>query len=115
MSTESVKYDPPAGCLLRIFWMVIGNSLLFICAVYVLHNQIRFISIVDLVYWMTILAMLAARYVDIRRFGGTTATGESATPAHWRRYAVWLLVGALIVWISIHLLALAGIMSSKAN
>ena len=115
MSTESVKYDPPAGCLLRMFWMIIGNSLLFICAVYVLHYQIRFISTVDLVYWMTILAMLAARYVDIRRFGGTTATGEPATPAHWRRYAVWLLVGALIIWIGIHLLAWAGIMSSKAN
>jgi hypothetical protein len=46
--------------------------------------------------------LIVARYVDITRFKGDTAYGEPATLAHWRRYALSLLVGSIVVWVVIH-------------
>ena len=69
----------------------------------------RGLAQVDLGYWLTIVAMVAARWVDIRFYHGDTVTGEPATMSHWRKYAVRLIVGALVVWTIIHLLAWTGI------
>ena len=89
-----------------------GNAILLLCLIYIIHNHVRGLVLVDLGYWLTVVAMVAARWVDIRTYHGDTATGEPATLSHWRQYAVRLASGALVVWIIIHLLALTGIMSS---
>ena len=89
-----------------------GNIILFLCITYIFHNRVRGLALVDLGYWLTVVAMVAARWVDIRFCHGDTVTGEPATLSHWREYAVRLVAGALVVWIIIHLLALTGIISS---
>lgn len=111
MKQISVPRDSHAGCLVRLFWMFIGNVILFLCLTCIFHNRVRGLALIDLGYWLTVLAMVAVRWVDIRSYHGDTVTGEPATLTHWRKYAVRLVVGALVVWIIIHLLAWTGIMS----
>lgn len=58
---------------------------------------------VDLGYCSAVMLVLAARYLDISRFEGTTDTGEPATTEHFRRYAIKLLLAAAVVWVLVHL------------
>jgi predicted membrane metal-binding protein len=88
--------------------MGVGNVILFLCLTYIFHNRVHGLTLVDLGYWLTVAAMAAVRWVDIRSFHGDTVTGEPATLSHWRRYALCLTAGALVAWIVIHLLALTG-------
>lgn len=109
MAQEQIHQDSHAGCLFHLFWMGGGNVILFFCLTYILHNHVRTLAWVDLAYWLTVPAMIAARWVDIRSYKGDTVTGEPATISHLRKYAVLLPVVALVVWIIIHLLTLTSI------
>jgi len=109
MAQTPVTIDSHAGCLVHLFWMGAGNAILILCLIYIIHNHVRGLAIVDLGYWLTVMAMVAARYVDIRSYHGDTATGEPSTLSHGRKYAVRLVIGALFVWIIIHLLTWTGI------
>ena len=102
---EEQKYDPPAGCLLRIFWMMIGNVILLSCAYGIAQHHSSMFSIADAFYLAAVGALLAARFVDIRDFRGTTAEGDPATMAHWRRYATVLGVVSTGLWIAVHAIA----------
>lgn len=115
MTQQSVSHDPPAGCLIRLFWMFGGTSILFLCAFYIIHNHVRGLALIDLGYWLTVVAMVAARWVDISSYHGDTATGEPATMSHWRRYVMILIVVALAAWIIVHLLAFTGILSPAST
>ena len=94
------------GCLLRLFWIAIGNILLVVLTsrIYIAGG----FSLLDLAYWMSVAAMIGARYFDVHRFHGATASGEPATPVHLRRYAFGLGAGALVVWAVVHALHLLG-------
>ena len=45
---------------------------------------------------------IAARRVDITRWAGKTASGEPATLAHWRRYAVTVVFVTAIASVVAH-------------
>jgi hypothetical protein len=94
--------DRPAGCLLRLFWMAIGNLALFMIAILIIQR--RSFSAFDMAYWLIVVALIVVRYVDITRFDGRTASAEPATLRHFRRYALGLLVSAGSVWTGVHLL-----------
>ena len=111
MAQVPIPQSSATGCLLRLFWMGIGNIILFFCLTYIFHNRVRGLALADLGYWLTVVAMVAVRWVDIHSYHGDTVTGEPATMTHWRKYALLLPSGALVVWIIIHLLTLTGIMS----
>ena len=92
------------GCLVHIFWMVFGNAALFMLAV-VIYQQPRWpLSWRDGAFLLTVVAMVIVRWIDIQRYHGATASGELATPAHWRRYTWFLLVLALLTWGAAHFL-----------
>jgi len=102
---EDHKYDPPAGCFLRLFWMMIGNVLLLFCAFGIVQHRSTVLSIADAFYWASVGCLLAARYVDIRYAQGLTANGDPATMTHWRRYAVLLVPVASGIWLIVHAIA----------
>ncbi len=106
---EDHKYDLPAGCFLRVFWMMIGNAILLFCAIAIAQNQSGFFSVTDAFYLATTGCILAARYVDIRHFGGLTAEGDPASMAHWRRYAVFLGIAATVLWFVVHSVSYFGV------
>ena len=102
---EDHKYDPPAGCFLRIFWMIIGNVILLSCAYGIIQHRSSLLSIADAFYWAIVGSLLAARYVDIRYLYGLTAEGDPASMADWRRYAVFLVLVATGLWLVVHAIA----------
>jgi hypothetical protein len=103
-SLEQVTYDPAGGCLLRVFWMLVGN-LLLLAAAYAITQSPRLLGPADAFFWLAFGSLLAARYADVKHFQGRTAEGEPATMADWRRYAALLGGISLGVWLVAHLVA----------
>ena len=101
-STPQVPYDRPQGCLLRLFWMVAGNLALFALMLSI-FNQGGF-SLLDGVYWLVVVALAVARYIDITHFAGMTADGTPASLVHFRRYGIGLAIVATGLWILVHVL-----------
>ena len=90
-----------AALILRVFWMFLGNTILGVCLLMIAQRESAF-SHLDLVYGIVLLLLVAARYVDIARYKGVTAYGDPATPAHWRRYTIALLLLAGGGWLAAH-------------
>lgn len=97
--------SPPqqqTGCLAalaRVYWMAVGNALLFFCAIYAAKRPAP--SALDALYAGLVLVLILVRFVDITRLGGQTADGHPATTAHWRRYTLVLVPVAAAVWIGV--------------
>lgn len=92
----------PAGCFLRVVWMLLGNAALLITALKIAENHNSRFSIADAIFWGVVIATATVRYLDIRRFGGHTATGKPASPADFRRYVLLLIGFALLLWLVAH-------------
>jgi hypothetical protein len=105
---EDVTPAAGASVLLRIFWVLFGNIIAAVCAVAIaMSDRSGFFTWADPVYWLTVAALIAARYTDIVRYGGTTADGQPATLAHWRRYATVVAVASILIWAGAHAVAYA--------
>ena len=94
-SPES-EYQNPAGCLTRIFWMMMGPCALLLAAVSVQRSAGW--SIADAALWLIVGLLILARYVDIVRYKGTTTDGEPATMAHFKRYLLLVLLAGAAMW-----------------
>ncbi|MFZ5831085.1 MAG: hypothetical protein ACOY3P_13420 [Planctomycetota bacterium] len=92
----------PGGCFFRLFWMLLGNVLLILCALAIFQSAARSLSVADVLYWLVVAALPAARYVDITRYGGKTSDGRPATLTDFRRYAVAVVPVALLIWLAAH-------------
>ncbi|HNR35059.1 MAG TPA: hypothetical protein PKO36_07750 [Candidatus Hydrogenedentes bacterium] len=90
-----------AALVLRIFWMFLGNTALGVCLLMIVQQGSAF-TYADPIYGIVLLLLVAARYVDIVRYNGVTAYGDPATPAHWRRYTIALLLLAGGGWLAAH-------------
>ncbi|MGH2373237.1 MAG: hypothetical protein ACRDIC_07110 [bacterium] len=99
---QQVKYDNPQGCLLRLFWMAFGNLALLVLILSI--SSRHGFTLLDGLYWVVVTALASVRYIDITRFAGLTVDGTPATKHHFRRYATWLFVVAMALWIATHLL-----------
>ena len=99
------EHSSEAGCLIRLYWMFLGNAILFILLAYLFQNRPRFPSLLDGGCLLTLASLVAARYIDIRRFNG--ANGENSAPAtmaDWRKYALSLVTGCAAAWLAIRVL-----------
>ena len=86
----------------RLFWMAIGNVVLVMACVSILHRSGPMFRTADLVFWVTVLALILVRYLDIRLCDGQTAMGTPASIAHWKKYSVLLLAGSTAAWAICH-------------
>ena len=91
-STDSVL-----GLFLRLYWMMLGNGVLVIAAVYpIVYPQTP--AVLSLAgFGFGVVALIAARFVDIRYCGGQTADGSPADLEDWRRYVRVLVPSALLL------------------
>lgn len=96
---DSMQQQPPpirppvAGQLLRVFWLVLGNAIIYASWVAILLTSAPLPCMLDAVVGITVALMLVARWVDITRFGGRDPHGQPATRSDWRRYLA-ILVGS---------------------
>jgi len=58
-----------------------------------------------MIFWLVALALILARYIDIRYLKGETADNKPATLKHWRRYSVILLIAAGLLYLLEKILA----------
>ena len=100
--SPAVSDQSAVGCLARIFWMVGGNMALLFGAMFIAQSPSA-LSIYDLGYWGVVLLLVATRYVDITRLGGTTTDLGPATLSHWRRYTLAVLGIWGAIWLTAHL------------
>jgi bacteriorhodopsin len=91
------------GLLSRLFWMLFGNAVLFFSVVFIFEHKNGLFHTADVVFWITVAALLIVRYLDINLLDGLTATGYPASMAHWRRYIIWLLVCSTALWLISHI------------
>ncbi|MBE3144451.1 MAG: hypothetical protein IMZ61_11090 [Planctomycetes bacterium] len=88
--------------LARPFWMFLGNFALMICATNILVGEGSSTKAPDIIFWSAVVAMITVRFLDIKFLDGQTATGEHATLAHWRKYAIVLIIISAIIWSAAH-------------
>lgn len=94
----------PWGCLVRLFWMLAGNAILVVIAAKM--ATAGGISLpIDVGFWLTVLLIVAARFVDIRYFEGRDEFGNAATMRDWRRHAIWVVSIATLIWLLIRIVA----------
>ena len=101
------KEKTPTGgleFLVRFYWLILGNGLLFMLLVLIFEKRARFPSLLDGAYLAAAALLIAMRYVDIRFFNGQTGEGQPATMAHWRRYSLVTGCVTLGAWLMVHVL-----------
>jgi len=86
------------GCLIRTYWMILGNAVLAGALLLVFRNREGFFSAADIVFCCGVAALLAARSVDVLKLHGLTASGHPATPGHLKRYVAALLAASAVLW-----------------
>jgi hypothetical protein len=102
--------DEPTGCLgtlLRLFWMLGGVAILIFAGLDMVLKGNRVPTIV--LYWLTVVAIIAARFVDIRFFRGETCNGKPATMRHLIRHVALLLASSCVFFAVLLLLKQFGV------
>ena len=99
--TTSIPVMSAGDCWVRLGWMLFGTAALVISTTVIASSR-SFPSAADAVFWFSVVACIALRYLDVSRRTGLTVTGEPATMRHWRRYALIMGVAAPIVWGAAH-------------
>ena len=96
---ESASSGLP-GCLTRIVWFFGGYAVLFMLSAKIVVDRSPLPSYRDAAFWSVAVAIIVLRYVDIRYLHGDTGDGKPATMQHWRRYAVFVAIGSLLLWLA---------------
>jgi hypothetical protein len=97
-SNDSRTRSSFVGLFLRTWWMFLGNAALVVVAALMALDRNELPSSQDAVFAALVASLAAARFTDIRRFGGLTADGARAGMDHFRRYLLRLMLGSAAVW-----------------
>jgi hypothetical protein len=90
------------GCLVRFAWVIVGHAAILLSLVWLFQNKPAGFTIVDLIFWGAVAFCIGLRFIDVSRLKGLTATGQPASMTDWRRYALIIGVGALVLWSAVH-------------
>ncbi len=99
--------QPMNALIFRIYWSLFGYLTIFIFFALLMQGKLLIVG--DILIWVSALAMIACRVVDIRRFGGTTMDNEEINPATFRKWVIYLLVFTGIMHAGARALAASGI------
>ena len=86
----------------RITWFAVGPVALFLVSATILGSASGWLTVLDAVFWALVGLMVWCRWVDQRSGVAVNAFGEPATWEDFRRYAVFLSLVALVVWIVVN-------------
>jgi hypothetical protein len=84
---------------LRFFWLVGGYGILFMLGLGIFTDHFFSIMISTILYWMTFVAIITGRFIDVRFLNGKTDQGEPATLLHWRNYSLKVFAVAALLWL----------------
>lgn len=89
----------------HLFWIFVGPVVLALLLISIALSRTVAFSMADIGYFLVAGAVLACRWIDQRTGQATTGTGERATWADFRRYAIRLPPAAFGIWILVKLMA----------
>jgi hypothetical protein len=101
-STE--KYDSIFSLFVQVFWRLFGNALAFFSLLAILNHKGKMFYTYDIVFWCMIAALISARFIDFKIWGGVNEKNEPITIGHCKKYTKILLVIAFISWLISHLI-----------
>ena len=101
MATEALSSAP--AVVGRLSWMIVGPFALAIVGISITERHDGWFSPLDLVFFVVLGGMLLGRWLEFRYSRPLTATGEPATVAHLRRYALVLGILGLVAWLAANL------------
>jgi hypothetical protein len=105
MSDPSEKPTTGGGCLLRTYWMMVGNALVALAAIFIAEDKGVSFTSKDILYWLAVGSVITGRYLDIRFMNGQTADGKPATMKDCERYTTVYGGVAVLGWIACHLIS----------
>jgi hypothetical protein len=91
---NSNQAHPLLSTVLRLFWMLAGNAMLFALGIAVRGEAAP--GIFDVAFWALVAAMIGARWVDVALLHGDRTDGQPATMKDFGIY-VLMLVGIAAV------------------
>jgi hypothetical protein len=89
--------DSVLGLFLRLYWVMLGNGVVVIAAVFPLAYPQMPTALPLAGFGFGVLSLIAARFVDIRYCGGQTADGTPASLDDWKRYVRIVVPSALLL------------------
>ena len=99
------EYTSGAGCLTRLYWMFAGNAALAISFGMLIDRHPKFPSLFDAACLLFLASLVYVRYIDIRHFKGENGANTApATMDDWKKYALFLTLGSVGVWLAVRLL-----------
>jgi hypothetical protein len=104
MDSKTDSKNPPILALfLRLYWMMLGYIPALLVAVNILKRDNKS-GIMFLLFFLTILFVIKARFIDIKFYNGSTADGEIATMKTFYCFSAKVLSGAAVVAVVLYLL-----------
>ena len=97
--TDSQPETPLGGCLIYIFWVVLGPIAAFLTGLILILQRPRIGSALDFVFAGCVLASIGARFLGRRTPDGDEPRTSAA------KYAVGLLAAALSMFAFAHFVA----------
>ena len=98
MDEPITKQSSGSAFLIRLHWIFGGNVILFFLVIFIIDKHLKFPSWHDLAYWVTVITLLAARYIDIHYMQGETAEGKPASMSDFRTYTLITLIASSLAW-----------------
>lgn len=98
ISPTSDKQGGMLSLLLRVFWMLLGNIILFLIAFGIYDSGKKGLGLKDAFYWIILILLMLARFIDIKFLDGLTVRGSPASMSHWYRHIITLIICAGLLW-----------------
>ena len=105
-----------SGCLVRIFWVLLGPALLLICAAFIAVERFAFPSVLDISYGVLLIGTIIARLADRssepevlseqpvadQPIPEKPKTGRSSASKH----SAIIAIGGIVIWVAARFLPL---------
>lgn len=91
-----------AARMVRLTWKVLGNLFLVILLILIIVGSDFSRSVLDVIFWISVAGIIAARYMDISVYGSQTEDGEPQTMKDLPRYSLKLIATAGLFWFVAH-------------
>jgi hypothetical protein len=97
--------DTTASSLIaRVYWMIAGPLVLFLFAMTIVSRGNGWLTTTDFAFLALVAGLVLARWYEFQKGSPKTSTGEAATSADLRKYALGASVVGIAVWIFANLL-----------
>ena len=98
MTTEPIK----SGWLFltRIYWLMFGPAILILLALQIANRSQRELGFADGLFLIGLLAIVVARWFEVRNGAALDGFGEPARPADLPRFVVGALLIGFVLWLA---------------